>query len=113
MAYITLKPLDKHGEVIPVQTMTRLDWLNPAQRDRLVQVRAVREVQSPPLAELAGWVTRAGKLDAIGIVTLEQFIDGETKEIAKCLGQKAATVEKWKEELSAWFTQPSAVKRRG
>ena len=112
MAYITLKPLDKKGQIIPINTVTRLEWLDDRQRERLARVRAVRVMQSPPLAELAGWQVRAGRLQAIEIITLEDFIEADTKEITKCLNHKAATVNKWKEELSAWFTQPQAVKRR-
>lgn len=91
--------------VIPRGSKTQLEWLDVDTQQVLVRKGAVREIESPPLSELAGWQTRGRRLLPLGIVTMENMLDADPDTVAYELGVKPATVEKWQAELRDWNKQ--------
>lgn len=71
--------------------------------DKLVEKGAISRLGAPPLGVLAGWAKRAVKLEAHGITTVEQFVEGDVDQIAAIFNVKAVTVRGWKEELLTWL----------
>ncbi len=90
---------------IPRGSKTQLEWLDGDTQQLLIRKGAVREVESPPLSELAGWQTRGRRLLSLGIVTMEDMLDADPDAVAVELGVKPATVEKWQAELKDWSKQ--------
>ncbi len=88
--------------------LTDLRWLDEAGKQRLIDNGAVREVMSPPLAELAGWQTRAKKLIPLGILTMADFLFVPAADLAPALRVKAKTVLGWQDQLREWskMTEP-------
>ena len=97
--------------VIPRGSKTQLEWLNEDTQQVLVRKGAVREVESPPLSELAGWQTRARRLEPHGIKTMDDMMEADANELAEALGVKSVTVEKWQDELGTWADRPEAARR--
>lgn len=113
MPYLVLRTLSRgEGKIIPVGSKTDLAWLSEAKRQKLVEVGAVRPVESPPLIELAGWGRRGERLAPLGIETLEDFLAADVQTIRRRLRVKTATVEKWREQLIAWNNAPGPPPRR-
>jgi hypothetical protein len=100
--YRVLKQLDRGGRIIPRDSRSRLNGLPPEAIKALEQVGAIREISSPPLATLAGWKSRAGRLAKIGIETAEQFLEGDAGAIVKCLRVKPPTLERWRAQIREW-----------
>lgn len=72
--------------------------------DILVKVRALAEAKSPPLSELPGWATRAEKLNTIGIVTIQDFLDADMEKVAKLFNHKrTSTSKKWQKEVEQYL----------
>ena len=97
--------------VIPRGSKTQLEWLDMDTQQVLVRKGAVREIESPPLSELAGWQTRARRLEPHGIKTMDDMMEADASELAKMIGVKLITIEKWQDELGAWADQPEAARR--
>lgn len=77
----------------------------------LITVGAISRVSSPPLSELPDWKTRAGKLAKIGIITAEDFIEGDSSISRKCLGiRSSGEVQHLKEQVLKWL-QPDKPDR--
>ena len=88
--------------------LTDLGWLDEAGKQRLIDIGAVRLVMSPPLAELAGWQTRAKKLNPLGILTIADFLFVPAADLAPALRVKEKTVLGWQDQLREWskMTEP-------
>lgn len=110
--YRVTTPLAKGQKVIPVGTLTRLEWLDAAGIARLERVGAVRAVMSPPLAELNGWSRRAERLAALGVVTMADFLAVSPAAIAEAMEIKTETAETWRAQLAAWSEAPEPPGRR-
>jgi hypothetical protein len=107
MPYLVLRTLSRGpGKTIPVGSRTDLAWLSEAKRQKLVDVGAVRPVESPPLAELAGWQRRSERLAPLGIKTLEDFLAADVETIRRHLRVQSRTVKKWREQLIEWNNAP-------
>lgn len=94
-------------KVIPRGSLTPLG-LSSDKIDKLIEVGAISRVQSPPLAVLPGWSTRANRLEPLGILDVEQFLDADPAVIAKHLKVKPATVQQWREDMVEWITAKPA-----
>lgn len=82
--------------------LTDLKWLNAGGKQRLVKMGAVRKVISPPLAELAGWKTRAKRLEPLGVKTMADFLFLPAAELGQALRVKEETVIGWQDQLREW-----------
>ena len=101
------------GGILYAGSLTRLEWLGADGIARLLDVGAVSRVATPPLAALPGWKVRAGKLQQIGIVTVEDLIEADIAEVkAHMEVMRESTVEKWIQEARDAILV-SAVPRRG
>lgn len=109
--YLVLKRLLRKRLLIEPGSRSRLEWLTEEGRAVLVERRAVRELASPPLGELAGWQSRAKKLAGIKIETADDFLEADPVEIRRCLRVKAETVEKYQVQLRAWVTSDEKTGR--
>lgn len=88
-------------------SMSRLEWLNDEQIERLEQCGAASRVQPPPLIALPGWSRRARKIEEVtsgNIENAEQFLEADTKELATQMSVKDMTIEKWKKDVLKWLT---------
>jgi len=99
MLYRALQHLDgtnppiRRGDIFPGAR------LKPAAIPILVDREAISAVSAPPLAILPGWTRRAEKIAAKGIITLDQFIETDSAEIAKVFkAADADTIDTWKRE---------------
>jgi len=101
-----------HGLIQPGQR-TRLDWLNAEDIATLLRKGVVRQEASPNLAELAGWKTRASRLERLEIVTTDDFLDADPEWLAKELRVKPETIQTWSKQLEVWLTAPPPVRKRG
>lgn len=105
--YVAIKLLDAGGRgYIQPGSKTRLEWLNPDQIERMIKRGAIRRVESPPLEELAGWKTRAKRLERLDIKTTGQFLDADPDWLAEELHVKRETVDTWSQQLETWMTAP-------
>jgi hypothetical protein len=99
-------PISQKDRMLYPGTITRLSY-SEEKIAALVLVGAISPVHGPPLSILPGWSTRAKQLEPIGIITAEQFLDADEKELAKALALKVDTIRKYKQELeTAWLTAP-------
>lgn len=108
--YRVLRDADggKRGKFKPGDR-TRLEWLTDEKIERLIARGVVSCEDSPNLAELKGWQTRARRLKSmLDIDTVEAFLDADTDDIADRLNIKSETVQRWKKELQKWFQAPPA-----
>lgn len=101
--------LVKGARFIEKGELTDLRWLNAAGKQRLIQVGAVREVMSPPLAELAGWQTRAKRLAPLGVKTMADFLFLPADKLGAALRVKEKTALGWQDQLREWsrMVEPS------
>lgn len=103
------KMLMKKGQrFIARGELTDLGWLDETGKQRLIDIGAVRVEMSPPLAELAGWQTRAKKLAPLGILTIADFLFVPTADLAPALRVKTQTILGWQDQLREWskLTEP-------
>jgi hypothetical protein len=96
-----------HGS-IQAGERTRLDWLRHDEVQILLDRGIVRVEECPRLSELAGWRTRAKRLTALDVHTVEEFLDADPVWLANELHVKPETVRRWNRELETWFTAPPA-----
>lgn len=101
--YRVLRPLSRGEKVIPAGKPTMLDWLNEAQREKLIQVGAVSELRAPPFEEFPGWKGKAKRLEKAGIRDVAEFLSSDNEVLAKALRCRLATVQKWKREIQAYL----------
>jgi hypothetical protein len=83
---------------------------------KLVQKGAISKLGSPPLAVLAGWSKRAVKLEPLGVVNVEQFVEADTAQLANLFKVKIDTIVSWKAELLTWLvvqSRPQKAAKRG
>lgn len=106
IAYRVLKHLDTGhvpGDVLDGRMFNALG--------KLVAAGALVKAKTPPLTELPGWATRAGKLRGVGIVTIEDLLDMDPQEGTRLFKHKrASTFIKWVEEAKSWLLTPSKPK---
>ena len=96
-------------------SMSRLEWLNEKQIDRLELVGAVSRVKPPPLIALPGFSLRARKMEEVTqgkIENAEQFLEADNSELAKLMEVKETTIEKWKKEAMKWLTVEPGIEGR-
>ena len=91
------------GRYLYPGTFTRLGWLDEGGVAKLVAVGAVGEVRPPPLVLIPGWERRAARMAGQGITDVVQLLDADTDTVVKACRAKAATVERWKEEVRDWL----------
>lgn len=94
--------LAKGRRMIARGALTDLRWLDAAGKQRLVSIGAVRKVISPPLAELAGWKTRAKRLMPLGVNTIADFLFLPAAKLGQVLRVKEKTVIGWQDQLHEW-----------
>ena len=87
--------------VLYAGSITRLEWLRPEQIGRLLAIGAVSRAATPPLMVLPGWKLRAGKLQQIGIVTVEDLLEADVAQVMEHMEVKRAeTIEKWQAQAT-------------
>lgn len=101
-----LRSLSKRERVIPAGELTDLHWLTDEQRQKLMAVGAVAPIQTPPIAALPGWKTRAAKLITAGIYTVEDALETQVAALADAGGVRHDTAERWLRELREWVVVP-------
>jgi len=108
-----LKPLSKgFNKVIPVGTITGLEWVDEKGLGRLQAGGAVTRISAPPLHKLPGWNLRSKRLREAGVTTAEQFLELGDAELAERIGADPRTVAKWRAELLArWLAFPKERRR--
>jgi hypothetical protein len=74
--------------------------------ERLIDLGKIARVSSPPLNELNGWKSRAKKLAMAGIITIDQFIEVDSGELARILNKPPFIIDKWKHELERLLEAP-------
>ncbi len=104
--YRVLKPLSRNEKRIEAGQITALAWLKPEQAAVLVERRAVSRLATPPLVELPGWERRGKRLDRLGIVTAEDFLEADDEDMALEMRARVNTVAKWKREIHSWLVIP-------
>ena len=104
--YRVLKPLSRNEKRIEAGQITALNWLTEEQTAVLVERRAVSRLATPPLVELPGWQRRGKRLDKLGIVTAEDFLEAVDREVASEMRVRPQTVGKWKREILLWLVIP-------
>lgn len=100
--YRTKILLAKGQRMIARGALTDLRWLDADGKQRLVRIGAVRKVISPPLAELAGWQTRAKRLTPLGVKTMADFLFLPADKLGQVLRVKEETVIGWQDQLREW-----------
>jgi len=98
------------GMIQPGQR-TRLEWLPPDDIATLLRKGIVRQEESPDLADLAGWKTRAARLERLQIKTIDEFLEADPDWLAGELHVKQDTIKTWCEQLKTWMTAPSQSRR--
>jgi len=97
----------KHGQMLEPGSMSSLDWLDEHGLEVLTERGVISRVQSPPLAVLPGWQTRARKIKEVTgdkIENAEQFLEGDDKTLSELMGVQVRTIKKWKKEVLGWLT---------
>ena len=99
MLYRAIQHLDstnppiRRGDIFPGAR------LKPAAIPILIEREAISAVSAPPLSILPGWKRRAEKLEAKGIIGLDDFIEGDSAELAKIFrNTETETIDTWKRE---------------
>lgn len=92
--------------------ITALAHLTAAQIDKLFQVGAIAPVSAPPLAELPGWSTRAGKLRKVDIQDADQLVEADVGVVAQALRVKVETAMRYQEEVRAFLVIPPMGEER-
>jgi hypothetical protein len=100
--YRTLRSLNHNGNRIERDRVLTLTWAQET-IDRLVEVGALARISPPPLSELPGWKTRAGKLASHDILDAGQFLEAEEAMLTKALRCRIDTVQRLKEEVARWL----------
>ena len=72
----------------------------------LEEKKAIARVNTPPLGVLASWRRRAGKLNAAGIITVEDFIEASTEQLCALLKLQEADVEAHKNAFLRMLSLP-------
>ena len=81
--------------------------------EALLANNIITRASTPPLSEVPGWEKRAEKLEVVGIVTIENLLETEPKEIAKLLGYKRHShIAKWQDNAREWIAGEVKPKRR-
>ena len=86
--------------------LTTLGHLNEEQIAKLIRVGAVAPISAPPLSELPGWASRAGKLAKIDILDVEQLAEADLKVIGKALRVKEETAARYQAEVKQYLVIP-------
>lgn len=73
---------------------------------RLLRVGAISRISSPPLSEVYGWEIRSKRMFAIGIDTVEEFLEADTSKVATQLKVSRATVQRLRDELEQLLAPP-------
>lgn len=105
--------LGRDGTTIPAGTIDRLPTISARGIEVLTRRGVIALVQTPPLAVLPGWKTRAKRLEPAGIVTVDQFLDAPIDDIAALLSVIPGTVARWHAEIMAQLIAPAGAPRRG
>jgi hypothetical protein len=100
--YRTKMPVSKGKSLIRKGELISLDWLSEKGIKQLEKIGAVRPVLSPPLAKLAGWKTRATRLEPYGVITVADFLTVPEDDLARVLRVKKQTILTWQELLREW-----------
>jgi hypothetical protein len=108
-----LRPMTKGDRTWEEGEVTRLEWLKPAQVEKLVEVGAVSRIAAPPLEVLPGWKARAEKLLGLELRTAEEFLEADVERIAAFMEVKPATVQRWQSELWDWLRVEPPARRGG
>lgn len=107
MLYRVLRPLStghEPGQLVDGERFKKLD--------ALIEVNALAPVSFPPLSELPGWKTRAKKLAAENVVTVQDFLDAEEGTLKRIFGHKTTRViSKWKKEVKDWLVVDGPKKK--
>ena len=107
--YRILKRVDKGG---PVGSLCQFDWLQPEQRQRLIDLHVISRLSAPPLSELPGFARRSKGLAKLGITTGDQFLELEdVGPVAEAFRVKPRTVERWRDEVMGWLIIPEPAQR--
>lgn len=112
--YITDRKLSKKDEYIEVGTVTELDWLSEENIDKLTQLGCVHKLEMPPLEVLPGWDTRAKALKKDNVMTVEDFLEADTRMLSKAVRKSASTVNSWKRDLRKYvysLSTPAGYRR--
>lgn len=104
-------PLAKGQKIIGIGSLTGLAWMDEVGIQRLIKTGAVRVVLSPPLSELAGWKTRAKRLEPVGVVTMADFLTVDAADLARVLRAKRETVIGWQDQLRDWSKSEEPSRR--
>lgn len=100
--YRTLRSLNHHGKRIERDRVLILTW-PPETIDKLIEVGSLARVSPPPLTELPGWKTRAGKLVSHDILDAGQFLEAEEAKLARALRNRPETIRRLKAEVIRWL----------
>jgi len=94
----------KDGRQLEQGTLQRLDDLSERVIGILLERGAIAIPQTPPLATLPGWETRARRLErSADIVTIMDLLDADPVRIAAMLHTRADTVKAWQHEAESFL----------
>ena len=92
---------------IPRGTIHRLR-LSTGKINRLIEVGAISQVSTPPLAILPDWEERASRLKSLEIITIEDLfeaLDDVPEQVAQLFETQVEVVLQWRIELERdWLT---------
>lgn len=100
MIYRTLVDLDFGDKgIVKKNQLIMSNAFTPEAEKILKSKNKIAPVSAPPLNELKGWKTRAGKLEKVGIMNLAHFLMGDILLLMEVCNASDEKVEQWKTEF--------------
>lgn len=108
MLYRVLTNLGKKDRVITEGSLIDPSEFSSEAIDKLLRMGKIAPVASPPLSVLPNWKTRAKKLEALGIITIEQLIEcKDINKLAEDLDSNPVVVNSWINEARKKLEAPA------
>jgi hypothetical protein len=108
MLYRALTNLGKKERVIPAGSLIDPSEFAIEALDALLRKGKIAPVASPPLSVLPNWKTRAKKLEASGISTIEQLLEcGDIEKLAKEMKTSKVIIQSWIAEARKKLEAPA------
>jgi hypothetical protein len=94
------RPMIPRGTIIMQGEMSDSAIAKLEKRGALVEVVFSDEIK---LVDVPGWVSRARRMLKVGYENVMEVVFTDDKELAKAVGVKLPTIEKWKQELREYL----------
>ncbi len=91
------------GKYLPRGLRSELQELKPEVLRKLIELGYIDEVETPPLGILPRFKSRAARLEAVGVRTIEHLIRANAEQLAQQLNLEVTTVKRWQKEAEAYL----------